>query len=162
MATIPRARARIHSEGDYTYFPPAAGSEFLPGDLVTVNASGQITKLAAGGASAVDLALAVERFPDPYWEPQEEDPPIRQVAFLGGGVLVELNYSGVPTQADMGESREIIVDANGYQVVGPLNATTPSPTFVPIRLADELYGGVFGDTDPRVVGYFLDSVSVGE
>ena len=162
MATIATARARLHTEApNFARFPVASGATFVRNDIVTIT-SGEAADAAADDVTA--LALAVESSTDAYYEghganPLSQSPTHVQVALLGQGTLVEMTFLGVVAEADFGSAFGLGV-SGGIHVIE--KAETTAKAFVPLYLADELHGGVIGDTNARVVGYFLDSVSAGE
>lgn len=159
MATIATRKIELATDTyDVNRWPIKADATFVKDDLVKVTA-GEIDKLSAGGATATDLALAVEPAADTYYEPLGESPSHAQAIVLGKGVLVSINVSGVLAEDDFNVPHDITV-SGGIPMVNL--ASVANPAFVPLRLADPLYDGVVGDTNPRVIGYFLDSVSAGE
>lgn len=168
MATISRDKPRLVG---LTPFPDAvsmavdaSGTTFEFGDLVTNGSTSGIDK-ATGGASDVNLALAAEpdQGNDPYYEPipsgstaYGDSSGTAQVILLDGQE-VEMSTSGTVAQSDIGIVYALAYDSsNGVPVVDLSTSSTSG--FKVLRLADEVYGGVFGDTDARVVGRFTSDV----
>lgn len=160
MATIANKAISLRDEAPaHAIVTAAASEEWALGALLTVGAAtGTATELAAGGASAIDLCLAAHKYPDSYYEPISDTQPATVDVFLLAGTLVEINMKGVLAQTHFGNAYDIGFTA-GIPVVDV--AATLGPAFVIVDLADPLNGGVVGDTNARVIGYFLDSKCFG-
>lgn len=168
MATIARDRARLVGFTDsldaVLQTIDQSGTTFEFRDLVTRASTSGIDK-ATGGASDVNLAMAADPdvSQDPYYEPipagsaaYGDASGVAQV-FLLDGQEVEMSTSGTVAESDMGVVYALAYDSSAGVPVVDLSTSSTSG-FKILRLADEVYGGTYGDTDARVIGRFTSDV----
>lgn len=173
MATITTRRIGLWdsnslAKSGYTYGTATAGQTWERGDLLTVVTAGTVSKLAAGGATAVNLALGVNKYPDGYVEPivagggtfglNSPKGGFVEMQLLGDRTAVEINVSGVLALTNIGKAYDIVITSG----IAKVNlASQANAAFYIERLTGTTSDGIIGDTDVRVVGWFLDSVCFG-
>lgn len=167
MATISRDKMRLatYNEDQNVTLQEVdtSGDAFEMNDLVTRNSTSGIDK-AVGGASDTDLALAAEpaEANDPYYEPIPSGvgafgQETQRNVFLLHGQDIEASVSGTISQSNIGNIYPLAYDSTNNLPVINLTSTSTSGVKI-LRLADEVHGGVLGDTDARVVGRFTDDL----
>lgn len=167
MATINRERMRLatYNEDQNATLQEVdtSGTAFEMNDLVTRGSTSGIDK-ATGGASDTDLAIAAEpaEASDPYYEPIPSGvgafgQETQRNVFLLHGQDVEANVSGTISQSNIGNIYALAYDSTNNVPVVDLSSSSTSGVKI-LRLADEVHGGVLGDTDARVIGRFTDDL----
>jgi len=139
------------------------GTAFAFNDIVVIS-SGKADKLTAATSGTSVIALAAEPSEDGYYEPvagsggsfgsQETE---KQVILLGGAELAMSTGNEALAQADIGGVFALGYDSTTGNAFVDLSASSTSG-FRITRIADEVYGGVIGDTGTRVVGTITDDI----
>lgn len=161
MATIATAKPRLVGFGESTdtalVTVDAGGTAFEFEDFVVV-ASGVADKAEAWTSASV-IALAAEPSTDAYYEPIESgagsfgsQSTEKQVILLGGQEI-EMSTEGTISQSNIGAIYAL--KAAGGTLVVDLSTSATEGLRI-IRMADPVYGGVIGDTNPRVIGTITD------
>lgn len=149
-----------------TVLVDASGTAFTRNDIVTVATTG-LSKLVAGGASAVKMALAAEDSADSYTEPivgqsQGRSTGSKQVLSLKSPVRLIMSTKGALAQANIGVKYALAY--NSTSSLGDLtlvvDQSTTSNSVATIQgVADPEFGGDIGDTSVRVIVQIDDSAA---